>query len=221
MSAPPLTPPRSPAPPAPPTPTPPPRDGLAPGRLALGLLLIVLGGAWLVEVLDIATVRWQTVLAGALIAVAGALLLSARRADNGGLIALGIILSVLLVLAAWTPRVPVTGGVGDRAITPQAIEELEADYELGAGNLVLDLRSLDLPPGPTEVRAHVGAGELRVRVPRGVAVEVEAASGAGELNILGERRNGLGLSLTTRDGSGDARLLLDVAVGLGTIEVTR
>jgi hypothetical protein len=219
MTAPPLT--------SPPTtdPQPPPpaerRDRLAPGRLALGVLLLLLGGAWLLEVLDLADIRWQTLLASAVAAIGAVLLLTARRRSTDGLIGLGIVLSVALVVVSSLPSVPFTGGVGDRDVRVERIAELAPSYELGAGTLTLDLRDLALPVGATEVSASVGTGDLRVRVPREVTVEVAARTGAGNLDVLGERREGLAPQLDVRSTGGRSTLVLDLSVGLGSIEVTR
>ena len=203
-----------------PGPPPPPRRGPSAGRLVTGLLLVLVGAAWLLHALDVAEIRWQTVLSGAVIAIGLALLSIARRGDNDGLIGLGVVLSVLLVLTGAMPQIPLTGGVGERNLRPTAVD-LEPSYELGMGSMELDLTGADLSPGTTELTASVGMGELVVIVPPDVAVEAAASAGAGELEILGEDRNGIGPSLSVSDGAGDQRLVLDLSVGLGSIEVRR
>jgi predicted membrane protein len=117
----------------------------------------------------------------------------------------------------------VGAGVGDRVHRPTSMAELDGRYELGAGNLQLDLRGLELPAGTTEVSASVGAGEVTVWVPADVAVEVEAGTGAGDLDILGRRSNGLGprVSHSVPGDGGDARLVLDLSAGVGSVEVRR
>src|SRR5690349_23480096 len=51
---------------------------------------------------------------------------------------------------------------------------LQHHYRLGIGNLRIDLESLQLPPGETDVDARVGVGNVRVIVPPDVAVRVHA-----------------------------------------------
>jgi predicted membrane protein len=79
-----------------------------------------------------------------------------------------------------------------------------------------------MPPGTTAVEARVGVGELVVRVPGGVSVEVQARSGLGEVQVLGEQEGGFGSRIDTiADAPGDGTLRLDLRVGLGQVRVDR
>jgi hypothetical protein len=63
-----------------------------------------------------------------------------------------------------------------------------------------------------------------ITVPQGVAVEIDAHAGVGELDIAGERDDGIDVDRTlTLAGAGpDAPLLqLEADVGFGSIEVRR
>jgi hypothetical protein len=191
------------------------------GRLVLGGLLVVLGLVWLAENLGVVDLRWQTVLSVAVLLVGLALLATAHSGRGDGLVPLGIVLSVLLAVTSAVPSVPLRAGVGDREHRPASVSELRSSYELGTGNLVLDLRQLTLPTGSTSVRAELGFGELVVRVPEDVAVQVDATTGAGDLDVLGVQRDGLSPTLRHTAGTGDRRLVLDLTVGFGSIEVTR
>ena len=82
----------------------------------------------------------------------------------------------MAVAADWDLEVPLGGGVGDRTERPVTPAELDT-YELGAGDFVLDLRQLQVPPGTTAVRARVGVGELVVELPDGVSAQVVASTG--------------------------------------------
>ncbi|HEY4791616.1 MAG TPA: LiaF domain-containing protein, partial [Actinomycetes bacterium] len=104
---------------------------------------------------------------------------------------------------------------------PVAPAELTG-YELGVGNLVVDLRQLQLPLGTTPVEARVGIGELTVQLPQGVSAAVVARSGLGEVQVLGEQEGGFGSRIdTTSEAGGDRRLELDLRVGLGQVRVDR
>jgi hypothetical protein len=70
-------------------------------------------------------------------------------------IALTVVLSVA-VAADWDLDLPLGGGVGDRTERPVAPAELTG-YELGVGNLVVDL------PAPAPARHHRGGGAGRDR----------------------------------------------------------
>ena len=134
----------------------------------------------------------------------------------------GVALTVVLSLAAaanWDLDVPLGGGVGDRTERPTTPAELTG-YELGVGNLVVDLRQLQIPPGTTRVEARVGVGELEVEVPQGVSVAVVARSGLGQVQALGEEEGGFASRIdTAADAGGDRRLELDLRVGLGQVRV--
>ena len=113
------------------------------------------------------------------------------------------------------------GGVGDRTERPVTPADL-AEYELGVGNLVVDLRQLQVPAGTTTVEARLGIGELVVELPDGVSVDVDASSGLGEVQVLGEQEGGFGSRIdTTSEVGGNRRLALDVRVGLGQVRVER
>ena len=78
-----------------------------------------------------------------------------------------------------------------------------------------------MPAGTTAVEARVGIGELDVRLPDGVAVDVVASSGLGQVQVLGREEGGLASRIETSAGDGDRRLRLDVRGGLGQVRVER
>jgi hypothetical protein len=206
-------------------PAPPPvRDRQPLGRVLFGTLLMLLGGAWLLDASGAFDLRWTTALSVALIAVGVALLATARSGYHGSLVFLGFVLTPLLVFSSVVPSVNPVGGVGERVYAPSSVAALDDEYELGAGPLHLDLRDIAVAPGQeVPVKASVGAGELTVRVPEGVALEVSASSGAGEVTVLGKTRSGLGVEVsdTVAGSEGAGRFVLELSVGFGAIEVTR
>jgi hypothetical protein len=195
--------------------------GLSPGRLLVGGLLVALGLAWLAGSTGALELRWQTVLSLAVLLTGAAVLATARSGRGDGLIALGVVLCGALAVATAAPSVPLQAGAGDRQYRPASVADLDTRYELGFGNLLLDLRGPELPAGTTDVEVRVGLGQITVLVPSDVAVQAEASAGAGELAVLGTRRSGLSPRLEDRSGSGERVLSLDLQVGTGSIEVTR
>ena len=214
--------PATPATPATPRPRPPARPSLfAP---VVGALLVAAGLFGLLSVLDIYDVDLEVAFAAGVVIVGGAVAIGAMTQRRvGGLVVLGLLLLAAFGVAAATP-VSISSGAGDKTERPLSADELQPSYELGVGSLDLDLRAVELPAGTTSVDASVGAGELVITVPEGVAVEVDAHAGVGELDIVGEGDDGIDVdqTLTLAGSSPDAPLLqLEADVGFGSIEVRR
>jgi hypothetical protein len=209
-------PPAGPAPPAD-------RHGPAAATVLVGALLVLIGIGWLLDAAGV-EVPWRAVLPAALIAVGLACVAGAFRGRQHALMVVGVVLAVVLSLAAaanWDLEIPLGGGVGDRTERPTTPADLTG-YELGVGNLVVDLRQLQVPPGTTRVQARVGVGELAVEVPQGVSVAVVARSGLGQVQALGQEEGGLASRIdTVSEAGGDRRLELDLRVGLGQVRVER
>jgi hypothetical protein len=209
-------PPAGPAPPAD-------RHGPAAATVLVGALLVLIGIGWLLDAAGV-EVPWRAVLPAALIAVGLACVAGAFRGRQHALMVVGVVLAVVLSLAAaadWDLEIPLDGGVGDRTERPTTPADLTG-YELGVGNLVVDLRQLQVPPGTTRVQARVGVGELAVEVPQGVSVAVVARSGLGQVQALGQEEGGLASRIdTVSEAGGDRRLELDLRVGLGQVRVER
>jgi hypothetical protein len=209
-------PPAGPAPPAD-------RHGPAAATVLVGALLVLIGIGWLLDAAGV-EVPWRAVLPAALIAVGLACVAGAFRGRQHALMVVGVVLAVVLSLAAaadWDLEIPLGGGVGDRTERPTTPADLTG-YELGVGNLVVDLRQLQVPPGTTRVQARVGVGELAVEVPQGVSVAVVARSGLGQVQALGQEEGGLASRIdAVSEAGGDRRLELDLRVGLGQVRVER
>ena len=207
-------PPAGPAPPAD-------RHGPASATVLVGALLVLVGIGWLLDASGV-EVPWRAVLPAALIAVGLACVAGAFRARQQALMVVGVALTVVLSLAAaadWDLDVPWGGGVGDRTERPTTPADLTG-YELGVGNLVVDLRQLQVPPGTTAVEARVGIGELVVEVPQGVSVQVVASSGLGQVQVFGDEDGGIASRIdASSEQGGDRRLELDARVGLGEVRV--
>jgi hypothetical protein len=199
------------------------RRGPATATVLVGALLVLVGIGWLLDAAGV-EVPWRAVLPAALIAVGLACVAGAFRGRQHALMVAGIALTVVLSLAVaadWDLDVPLAGGVGDRTERPSTPAEL-TEYELGVGNLEVDLSRLQVPPGTTTVEARLGIGELVVALPDGVSVEVVARSGLGEVQVLGDQEGGFGSRIdATSEAGGDRRLRLDARVGLGQVRVER
>jgi phage shock protein PspC (stress-responsive transcriptional regulator) len=202
-------------------PPPPPPTGRSLTTLVLSVLLIAGGVVGLLHAADVVSVNVPLFLAGALIFVGIALLASAWYGGTPGLVAIAIVLTVGLGVAAVFDA-PLRGGVGDRRWVPSSADELRSNYRLGAGQLTIDLSHITLPPEGRVVRASVGGGELRIFLPAQGYVVVDAHAGIGDLRILGRQNDGWDVDQHVRDGDPSyGSLRLDVEVGAGEITVLR
>jgi phage shock protein PspC (stress-responsive transcriptional regulator) len=206
---------------APPAPRPPARPSLfAP---VLGALLATAGLFGLLAVLDVYDVDVAVALAAGVAIVGIAIAVGAMTQRRvGGLVVLGLILLAGFAVAAVTP-VSVSSGVGEKLERP--VTSLQRDYELGVGSLQLDFTQFPWQPGTTTpVDASVGVGHLVITVPDDVGLEVDARSGAGEVDILGATDDGVGAHRTVSlagPSPGVPVLDLDLDVGIGNVEVRR
>lgn len=208
-----------------PSPPPPPgarRGGFPAGRLLLGLLIVAVGIGWLLQAFDVVEIPWDVILPSALILVGLTLVVAARSGGGqGGLIALGIVLTLVL-LAATVVDVPFRGGVGQRVVQPRSISALHREYDLAIGEMTIDLSEISAyAPVPREVRARVGIGHLAVLVPRGLLVEVEGHAGIGQVAIFGRQRSGVDVrdSYAPFGPTQGFAYALDLSVGIGQVEV--
>jgi phage shock protein PspC (stress-responsive transcriptional regulator) len=184
----------------------------SPGNLWLALALLVVGIAW-----------WQISDRRPVSAGEDATAPVRRRTARIWLAVLAVVVVVLAPLGlVFAVSVPFSAGVGHRDIAPASVSSLESPYELGIGNLRVDLSNVRFPIGVTHVKTHVGIGELRVVVPRNVSVELDGRAQAGDVRLFGSDSNGSHVrqQLVERTGSGRV-LVLDARVGLGQVRVER
>jgi hypothetical protein len=212
------------APTSPAAPPPPPASSGAPlGGLVLGSLLLVAGFVWLLALIDVDVPRVDALLSVALIVIGSALLLGSLTGRHGGLITLGIVLTVVLTVSAGV-NFDVDHAFGERTERPRTVAQLEDDYSHAFGELTLDLRSLDLPRGTTHVEVSITFGSLRVLVPNDVSVRVDSNVNFGSADVLGRESSGVGVDAVVQDpGYRDAerRLDLEIDTAFGSTEVDR
>ncbi len=172
----------------------------------LGAFAAAAGPDWLMPVL--------IVLAGAAI-VAGAFLKPVRWLVLPA-VALGLAAGV--VSAAG---IDLDGGVGHREYRPGSSVDLRDRYELGMGELVVDLRDTDLPGGDVPLEVDVGVGEARVIVPDDVCVATDADVGVGNVSLFGRDHGGVDVDYEDYPDPEPAttRLLLQADIGMGELRV--
>ncbi len=190
------------------------------GRFLAGAFLVVLGIGWLLDAVGAVHLDWDAILPIALILVGVALGVSAWRGKaNGGLIALGVVLTVLLTIGTIV-NVPFGGGVGDRTERPTSLASVPGRYELSMGKLTIDLTDLQPTAAGEQVtiKARVGLGQLVVLVPVSESPPVHAKVGVGDAQVFDREEGGIGVDLEVPGDQG-ASYRLELSVGMGQIQV--
>ncbi len=205
-------------PPDPPPPDARPRSIL--GQLTFAAMLIGVGGLALLDAAGILYPGFVHYTALALGIVGAGLLLGTIFGRARWLIAIGLLLVPVLLVASVIPSWTFSGETGDVYYNPASPQELQSDYELTAGSLHLDLTAFngETGLGPREIAVRVAAGEITIDVAKGVAVSVEASVGVGVVDLFGNDRAGLGVSTSADTGSPPV-LIITAEAGAGSIVV--
>ena len=194
--------------------------------IALGLLSVFVlavlsevpvwpeGDAWVFLLIAGALALWLT-----WFAVAGARS-GWLRAVGVAVASVAVLLLVLVAAFLATFDVHLGDGVAERTVAPASVDDLGGEHELGIGELVFDLRSVEFPLGETRLDVRVDAGRIHVLVPEDVALRVAADAKLGEIDLLGRHVEGWEVE-EQFDETGIRMLLLDASVGIGEIEVER
>ena len=133
-----------------------------------------------------------------------------------------VVLGVLAILAAWrvrrfSRRLRLAVGHVRSSVDGWTVED-DAVISTVVGDIELDLREAELPPGETELALFCWLGTIQVRVPRGIGVDVTAQSIVGSVDVLGRREEGVVRDIHLRsDGYEEAerrvRMRLSTFVG--------
>lgn len=163
------------------------------------------------------------------VTVCGAVLvLGAFWGRAGGVILLGLVSALVLVVTAagdhWGHRWG--GDWGDRTVTaPTSAAALASSYSFDAGNETYDLRGITrIADLDGRVLAIDGtAGDVRVLVPEGLAVVVDARiDGPGSVDAFGRHADGWGVDQVVHHGdTADPELRVVVNLSIGHVEVAQ
>lgn len=164
-----------------------------------------------------------TSLFGALLVVFGGGLIASAFAERA--LPLYPLTIITLLMLSVAPLIDTTlgGGVGTREIRVVTQDGLEPSYELGAGELHLDLTQFELTTD-TEVEINVGAGYIEIEVPPDMRVEVVATSRAGYVEVDRIADEGLVnrvFHIIEGDDPNGPVLRIDASVTFGYVEVVQ
>jgi phage shock protein PspC (stress-responsive transcriptional regulator)/predicted membrane protein len=197
-----------------------------PGRLiaraVIALLIGIAAVGGFLGVFVLAALGGGTTLAVLAIVAGVALVVAGLAGGARWLIAPALVLVLPLAIVA-AADIRVDGGVGERQYRPASVEELRPEYQLGMGQLVVDLRDVDLPAGTTRMHLELGIGHAVVRVPEDACVSSDVQLGAGHAEVFGRGNDGLDVDFEQAAApTGDqSRLALDGDLGIGALEVVR
>lgn len=127
-----------------------------------------------------------------------------------------LLVAAVITMFAWFD-VSLGDGVGDRYYAPATAAAVKPSYSLGVGKLHLVLTDVQVTR-PLHIKAKVGVGDLRIVVPRGVAVAVDAHAKVGDVRALS--RHDDGRNATVHAGTAGT-LQIQATVGAGKIDVVR
>ncbi|MGW3627825.1 PspC domain-containing protein [Streptomyces sp. NPDC000880] len=159
------------------------------------------------------------------------LLVSALLGRTGfGTITMTMITAGLLAGAAALPK-DISTHWARTDWKPASVAAVQRQYELGSGVATLDLSSLSVPAGrAVSTRAEVGAGQLKVVVPKDTPVELRVEAGIGDIRLPADAANDIDIApgqdrQSTLPAPAGAKpsgtLELRLEVGIGQVEVTR
>jgi hypothetical protein len=187
--------------------------------LITGIALIVFG----LLLLGGTQIAWRGFL-DAILALLGLILIvgSRRAGSRRGLLVVGLLLAIVL-LGVWRADVPLQGGLRFSTVTPVTAQELPPTLRQSGGTLTIDLTKFQ-PPSTApqqlqQVHASIGAGRLQVILRPLTNVQGTISVGEGRTSVLGADKNGVGLGVPLAAPNVPAVALLDLRVGVGTVEV--
>jgi phage shock protein PspC (stress-responsive transcriptional regulator) len=156
-----------------------------------------------------------------IIAIGALLVLAAFRGGARWLIPPAVALAMGAGVAA-AADLDFRGGIGQREYHPLAASSIPGGgYRLGVGQLIVDLRDLDWKKQQVvDLDIELGAGQANVFVPKEVCVVGRTHVGAGEMEVAGERSEGVDVDHTAATGSSATpRTQIDARVDVGQLRV--
>ncbi|HET8593255.1 MAG TPA: PspC domain-containing protein [Solirubrobacterales bacterium] len=190
--------------------------------LALGLAAVLAAvSAWT------AATGHGTVVAAIVIALGAALVAAAfigesRRRLVPWLLAAALVFGIPAGAIA-AADIQIDESMGERTYEPTTETDVpDSGYELGIGQLVVDLRELPWKGGRAiPVSAHLGLGQLIVSVPSNVCVDAHVTAKGGDLIVAGQFSDGIDPEVDQGEPLTDApQLDLDADIQFGQVIVT-
>lgn len=161
-----------------------------------------------------------------LITIGAGLLVAAWFGRGAGLIAAGTVVSLALIAGGTLVGMPKR--IGSYTWTPATTSEAMSErYEVGIGDITLDLTDTKAAPGSrTSLDLALAVGSMEVIVPPAARVEVDATVQVGDITVGSSMRSGPGLKVRTvlepeTATASPPVYVLHIKGGLGDVEVRR
>jgi len=138
------------------------------------------------------------VVVASLVIAAGAALVAAAFVGGARWLVLPAIAIALPLAFVSATGVDLNGGFGERHVRPGTLSEVKDSYRLGAGEMIIDLRDVEIPAGDHRVKVGIGGVSIFERDGGGIDVD---------------------WSDLRRAPQDTPRLVIDGDVGLGLLEV--
>jgi phage shock protein PspC (stress-responsive transcriptional regulator) len=149
---------------------------------------------------------------------------------SGGLAPIAVLLALLSIGGAVGHGVD--SPLHDQIWRPASADSTKNGYTLGVGEAVLDLTQPQLTAGrsssnPIDFPVQLGVGKVRIVVPDGTAVQIEASVGAGNIvdDVNGNRSDssddvgGAGVKQVINAHGDQPVIIVRANVGLGSVEI--
>ena len=189
-------------------------------RIAIGVVLLALAAGGFTAAAAGSALGGGVVIAGLIVACGIGLVGGAFRGGARWLIAPAIVLALPLAAVAATD-LDVRGTWGERTFRPASTADLDRGYEMGVGEMMVDLRDVELPAGRTDLHLDIGLGEIQVLVPDDMCVTTEAKIGVGVIDTGDGEQGGVDVDVEddARVSPGTRHLHLITDVGVGAVRV--
>ena len=189
------------------------------GRLTFGAVLLVLGAMALADAVGWIDPSFADYVAATIGVIGVGLLAGVIWGRSIALIVVGLLLLPILFFSRFVP-LNLNGEFGEVRYAPSTISQVQPEYRLAAGELRLDLSEIDLVGGTLNVLVEVGAGEVIIDLPPDAGLDIDASVGIGELRLLARHDTGIGIVSRVTE-AGDGKLILEINLGAGSVEVRR
>lgn len=209
-----------------PTATAPPRRGRSYVGLVTILVAILVGGIMVATQPPGSAAHVPLAGGAVLITIGAGLLVAAWFGRGAGLIAAGTVVSLALIAGGTLVGMPKR--IGSYTWTPATTSEAMSErYEVGIGDITLDLTDTKAAPGSrTSLDLALAVGSMEVIVPPAARVEVDATVQVGDITVGSSMRSGPGLKVRTvlepeTATASPPVYVLHIKGGLGDVEVRR